>query len=154
MPTNQPPSQPTSQTPPDYLHLAPGIAPPEMHGATPYRAVMVVEADAEMPWRLLVCDWLVRSGCLYVMAWGRDCELWHDGVDECTLAEFGFGDIPAERDVMTTWHDSEPLRDVFRFCAHSATHPAVELARTIIVHIAHQPDEARLLAACRTAADG
>ncbi len=138
---------------PQYLHLAPGDTPPEMDRAAPSRAVVVVEADVEMPWRLLVCDWLVRSGCVYAMAWGRECELWHDCVDECHLAEFGFGDIPDARDAMTTWHDDEPLGDVFRFCQNCASHPHVDLTRTIIVHIAAAPREAELLAAYRAAAD-
>ncbi len=147
------PQEPTPRPLLQYLHLARGDTPPEMDLAAPYRAVLVAEADVQMPWRLLVCDWLVRTGCLYVMAWGRDCELWHDCVDECHLAMFDYGDIPDERHVMTTWHDDEPLGEVFWFCENCASGPDGDLARTIILHIAPAPKEAELLAAYRAAAD-
>lgn len=55
-----------------YLHLPAGSSPPMLSGE-PYKAVVVVEQDVENDWRNAVSDWLVESGCLYMMAWGRDC---------------------------------------------------------------------------------
>lgn len=122
-------------------------------GPKPFRAVIVVEADVAMAWRLLVCDRLVEAGCLYAMAWGHDCEIWHDCVDECNLDLFDFGDIPDDRFVMTTWHAGESLRAAFEFCHLSAEHPTVPLDRTIILHVAEQPNEAKMLAAFHAARD-
>src|SRR3546814_2317896 len=65
---------------PEYFHLRPGHSPPELHGA-PYRAVVIIEAPVTAEWRSLVSAWLVKSGCLYMMAWGPDCSLWDDSVD-------------------------------------------------------------------------
>ncbi|MEW6073379.1 MAG: hypothetical protein AB1726_12410 [Planctomycetota bacterium] len=58
---------------------------------------------------------LLRAGASYFVCWGPDCERVHDIIDE-TLSYSGndFG-VPDESCIMTTWHDSEPLREALRF---------------------------------------
>lgn len=101
----------------------------------PFRAVVIIEASVTSERRNLVSAWLVKNGCLYMMAWGLDCSLWDDGIDCTNLGVFEYGVIPDGRFVMTTWHDKEPLYDVFQFCEHMARHPTVDLDRIILVHI-------------------
>lgn len=135
----------------DYLHLSPDQAPPDI-GIGPFRAVVVIDEPVTAEWRDLVSGWLVRSGCLYMSAWGLDCGLWDDSVDYANLEEFDYGDIPADRSVMTTWHAREPLSQAFWFAAHCANHPDVELKRTLVVHIARGERRAELLAEYHEAA--
>lgn len=131
---------------PAYLHLRPEQAPPEM-SSRPFRAVIVADVTVEETWRSRITEWLVARGCLYAIAWGIDCEVWHDSVDWAVLNTFDFGDIPDDRFVMTTWHAEEPLSEAFWFAGNCASHPNVELEETIILHISR---EARPLDMVRT----
>lgn len=128
----------------DYLHLRPDDAPPAMV-ARPYRAVMIAELATSQSWRNEIASWLVRSGCLYFIAWGLECEAWHDTVDWTVLEEFNFGNIPDDKFVMTTWHENEPLTEALWFAGHSASHPDIELHETVIVHIALEEQRAATL---------
>lgn len=67
----------------EYLWLPPGAKPPE-RACSPYRAIVAVEAAVEADWQAQVSDWLVRSGCRYMMAWGIECSGWDDAVDMAT----------------------------------------------------------------------
>ena len=119
---------------PEYLYLSPIRPLPELH-CEPYRAVVIIEIPVTADWRGRVSDWLVKSGCLYMMAWGLDCSLWDDSVDYANLDEFEYNDIPDDRFVMTTWHEKESLQDVFWYCKHTARHPTVDLKRTFLIHV-------------------
>ena len=78
---------------------------------------------------------MVRVGCLYMMAWGVACSAWDDSVDEANLEAFGYGHIPEDRFVMTTWHERDPLEEVFWFAKYNAHHPTAKLDQTVILHI-------------------
>ena len=121
---------------PIYFHIQPGAALPNIRYLAPFRAVVIVEGEVSVEWRTDVSDWLVHSGCLYMMAWGQDCSLWDDSVDWANMDHFPFEAIPEDRFVVTTWHDGDPLDEVFHFCKHLAIHPAVELPQAILLHIA------------------
>jgi hypothetical protein len=111
----------------------------------PFRAVVVIGASYSTDWQKQVSDWLVRSGCLYMIAWGPDCTTWDDSVDWSVCAEFDYGDIPDDRFVMTTWHENEPLDEVFWFAQFCANHPDVELRSSLIIHIAEAEDRLGLI---------
>ncbi|QBB72302.1 hypothetical protein ELE36_19075 [Pseudolysobacter antarcticus] len=96
----------------------------------------MIEEKVTPQWRIIASEWLVKSGCLYMLAWGDECSLWDDLVDIANLEEFGYSEIPDEAFVMTTWHESQTLEEVFRFTKGFAIHPHVELKRTLILHIA------------------
>ena len=135
---------------PRYLHLAPGSVPPDLSGIAPFKAVLVAECEVAPEWRSQVCDCLVRSGCLYAVAWGVKCEAWHDDVDLAHIAMFNYEPAPDDKFVMTSWHEGEPLSEAFWFAAMCAWHPTIEL-EAWIVHIASESNEAGLLAAYRSA---
>jgi hypothetical protein len=128
-----------------YIHLRTGEPPPHLKDDRPFKAVLVIEDTASREWRTLVCDWLVRSGCRYALAWGQECEIWHDSVDRANLTRFDFAEIPDDEFVMTTWHDDEPLSEAFWFSQFCTSHPTFDLDRTIIVHISTTAREAELL---------
>ena len=106
----------------------------------------MIEQSTSAEWRSDVCARLMNSGCLYVMAWGQDCELWHDAADWALLEMFDFGDIPDDRSAMTTWHSDETLDEVFWFAGHCASHPTVALEETIILHVSDSKRNAELVA--------
>jgi hypothetical protein len=130
-----------------YLHLPPGSALPDIAHLSPYRAVVIIAAQVRADWQWMVSDWLVASGCLYMMAWGPDCTTWDDSVDVANLEAFDFEVIPDDRFVYTTWHNDQTLGDVFDFCKRHARHPVVELPRVVLVHIAVQSDEVGMIEA-------
>ena len=127
-----------------YLHLKPGAMPSPV-GFRPFKAVVAIEADVLPQWQALVSDWLVQSGCLYMMAWGQDCSSWDDSVDLSNSKPFGSADIPDDQFVMTTWHSDEPLTEVFWFSKHTASHPTIELDQTLLLHIASESREQEFL---------
>ncbi|MGO1070141.1 DUF7684 family protein [Lysobacter sp. CA199] len=131
--------------PPTYIHLTPESTLPALNIGQPFRAVVIAEQAVSPDWQSQVGDWLVASGCLYMMAWGQDCSSWDDAVDWASLRAFDFGDVPDDRDVFTTWHTDEPLSEVFWFAKNSAAHPTVALEHDVLVHIAANASEQVLL---------
>ena len=131
-----------------YLHLPPSQTPPDLV-LGPFRAVVIIEEPVDAEWQERVSDWLVRSGCLYMVAWGIKCTTWDDSVDHSMLAAFNYEEVPDEKFVMTTWHEDEPLGEALWFARHCAFHPDVELEHTLLVHIAPQARAEELLGAYR-----
>ncbi len=80
-----------------------------------------------------------------MMAWGRNCHEWDTSVDEANLAAFDFGEIPEDAFVMTTWHEDEPIEDVFWFSIMCAWDPSLELKQTYILHISPECGATALL---------
>ncbi len=60
-------------------------------------------------------DTLLRAGACYFVCWGPDCERVHDIIDEMVSYQANDFGVPQESFVMTTWHDSEPLREALWF---------------------------------------
>ena len=83
---------------------------------------------------------------MYMMAWGQNCSSWDDSVDYANLNEFNYADIPEDKFVMTTWHEKDPLNEVFWFSKNNAFHPTVELKHTVLLHVAQREREKELLA--------
>jgi hypothetical protein len=120
-----------------YLRVPPDGELPSL-APCPTRVVVIAETKCWAGWQAEVSAWLVRLGCLYMMAWGPECSSWDDSVDVANLEEFEYKDIPEDRFVMTTWHSDEPLGEVFWFSKNCATHPTVVLQRTVLFHISNQ----------------
>lgn len=127
-----------------YVHLSPEQSPPELT-CGPFRALVVSDVTVTKEWRHRIAKWLVASGCLYVIAWGLECEDWHDSVDWAVLEEFDFGDIPDHKFVMTTWHAIEPLSEAMWFAGQCAFHPDVELGATVVLDVAPAAREAEIM---------
>ena len=121
---------------PSYLHIEPDAEIPEISHLNPFKAIVVLEALSSQEWQQVVSERLVTGGCRYVMAWGEQCEFFHDIVDTTSLEHHNY-DVPAENFIMTTWHNTESLENVFwysRFCANFS-YDEVELRNTLILHI-------------------
>lgn len=129
-----------------YFRISEGEPLPDVSPHAPFKAVLVLDGDYSAAWQHVVSDWLVRSGCLYMMAWGIHCSDWDDSVDWANIEAFDFGDIPDAQSVMTTWHEAESLEDVFSFAEVCAHHPDVALESSLIIHVG-QADRGRELLA-------
>jgi len=120
-----------------YLRLEPNSVLSPYDGLRPFAAIIAIESEVAPEWQWQVSKWLVESGCLYMLAWGRDCSSWDDSVDYANLEAFNYGDIPEEHDVITTWHDHQTLSEVFDF-AKRHVKPAsdnIELKETLVLDI-------------------
>lgn len=76
------------------------------------RAITDDERDA-------VSKEIILQGCRYAVCTGHQCSNWNDSIDHAFLGSSPDFSPPAERFVMTTWHEDEPLEDVvhyFRCC--------------------------------------
>jgi hypothetical protein len=122
----------------EYLLLKNEVELPDISNLRPYRAVVVIEKQVSQEWQNKISDWLVQTGCLFMMAWGIKCSTWDDSVDWALLDEFNFKEIPEESNIMTSWHEDESLEEVFSFakkCVHDNGSPDVVLKDTLILHI-------------------
>ena len=128
----------SSTDPVHYVRIAEGEPLPDLKPFAPYRAVVVLQAEYSSEWQNEVSDWLVRSGCLFMMAWGPNCSSWDDSVDWSNIEEFNFEDIPEDRFVITTWHENDPLDEVFWIAGFCASQGVVEIQNTIIAHVSLQ----------------
>jgi hypothetical protein len=134
-----------------YLQLKPGSNPPNITSLSPFQAVVVIEEESSASWQEHISNWLVSSGCLYLMAWGLNCSSWDDSVDIANLQAHNFGDIPEDKFVMTTWHEDEPVSEAFWYSKNNAMHPTVDIENVLILHIASKGNESELLSAYASA---
>lgn len=130
-----------------YLHLRPDDRLPDTSTPISSRMVVVVEAEVSPQWQVLVSDWIVKSGCLYMMAWGKDCSSWDDSVDMANIEAFDFCDIPEDKFIMTTWHEDDSLAEFFWYAKNNAFHSFVEIEHTVLLHISAESREHELLGA-------
>ncbi|MDA1323627.1 MAG: hypothetical protein O3C34_02675 [Proteobacteria bacterium] len=61
-----------------YVRLRDGSTLPDVSDLKPFKAIVVLEAQTTLAWQKMASTWLVKSGCLYMMAWGEDCGSWDD----------------------------------------------------------------------------
>lgn len=75
-----------------------------------------------------VAEQLLAAGCVYLCAWGPDCERVHDIFDEVIV---GDGSQTPDDDaiVMTSWHAAQSLDDALWFLLHCAN-PADRYAQS------------------------
>jgi hypothetical protein len=126
-----------------YLQLRPHDALPDLTALAPFMAIVVIDDDSDEMWRWDVARWLVASGCRSMLAWGKECESWHDAVEDAALEAFDYDDIPPEQ-IVTVSRKPEHLVEVFvGVLRHRASHPALRLNTAVILHVAMRgrPDE-------------
>jgi hypothetical protein len=117
-----------------YIHFD-GTEPVGISTTAASKVILLADKSVPDEWMHELCAKIADTACYYFMSWGTNCEEWHDFVDEAHLAFHNYGDIPDEKHMMTTWHDNEPMRDIFWFCKTCAHHLVHELPSTLIIHI-------------------
>lgn len=129
---------------PEYVYISPQGRIPKRQ-VEPYLCLLVADKKVSGEKIVEIADWLLKTSCLYLMAWGEQSTSWNDAVDMANLKAFNFAYIQDEKFIITTWHDNETLYDVFFFAQTCATHMAVNLEKTVILHIAQQPNQEKLI---------
>lgn len=118
-----------------YVRITDSSTLPDLGMTDPFVSIVVIE-NTVMPERQReISMWLVRSGCLYMLAWGENCASWDDSVDLACLEYHGFGEIPPGESVVTTWHENCRLEEVMTFAKSFVSHPDVTLKDIVIVHL-------------------
>lgn len=128
----------------NYVRLDPSLSLPSIQSFDPFRAVVIIECDTSAEQQHQISTWLVKSGCRYMMAWGKDCSAWDDAVDLANLERFDFGDIPNDQFVITTWHKDQPIEEVLWFAKNCAFHSTVEIQNTLIIHLSETDQSLKL----------
>lgn len=139
----------------NYLHLLPDGGLPHIVDSTPFMAILIADEDVSQMWLWDTSRWLVDAGCRVLLAWGKDADVWSEAVDDAAVealdaagpATGSDDDSADERVVITTSHEDEELDELFWFARHRASHPALTLNKTLIVHVAAAPRRDALEAA-------
>ena len=130
----------------DYINVDSQSTLPDISALAPFKAVIIIEAEVSPARRAAVSEWLVSSGCAYIMAWGVDCAAWEASVGPSVRQDINDIEVPSERIVITTTHDGELLNSVFWFAKHTAMHPCFKLDNVVLLHLAPARRESELCA--------
>ncbi len=125
-----------------YYRITESAALPEISAHRPFRAVVVADSAVSTEWQAGVSRWLVTSGCLYMMAIGVACSTWDDSVDIANIDAFPEREVPPESFVMTTWHEDEPIKEVFWFAKMNGHHADVEIENSLVIHVGDEDQRA------------
>lgn len=128
-----------------YLHLSGGEFPPILEGFYPYRSIVVIEEKVTTEWQYDVSEWLVESGCRYMLAVGDSSSEWDDSVDVVNLEQYDYGEMPDDALVVTSWHENETFAEVAALAKNSVSHTGLEIENTLLLHISAKEAEYSLL---------
>lgn len=128
----------------NYIQVTESTELPDISALQPFKAIVIVENTVSPDRQVTISQWLVNSGCLYMMAWGEGCRSWEETVDQANVDAFEQGEIPDASVVITTWHEDELLQDVFWYSKHTAMHPCCDLDNIVLLHLAPKAREQEL----------
>lgn len=127
------------QTPaPKYFHFHPDADLPVLEGLRAFKTILVADVEVQETTMWDISRWLIASGSLYVLVWGKDSEQWREAVEDAALEAVNYEDVAEQHRVLVTAHEDDDLEEVFWFARHRASHPA-DLQDTLILHIADTP---------------
>ena len=129
-----------------YLQLKASDELPDLSGLQPFKAVVAIETAVTAEQQARISRWLVESGCLYMMAWGKECASWDESVALANRKAFSTPEIPDPSLIITTRHDGETLNDVFWFAKYTAMHPCHTLDNLLLLHLANNEREQEIRA--------
>ena len=124
---------------------------PVLDQFAPFKVVLALEIDCSETRKLSIAEWLVSSGCRYVMVCGEDHESWKAVIRKVNLAFFDIGqhnieNLQSSDFIMVTPHVHEKLRSVFWHAKKVARHPDVKMEQVVTIHIANQNRSVEYLA--------
>ncbi|QQS40602.1 MAG: hypothetical protein IPM63_14705 [Acidobacteriota bacterium] len=110
-----------------------------------------------------VAETVLKSGCVYVCAFGEGCERLHDIFDETIVAweaipeerPVDTGNWP-ERHIMTTWHEKEPPEDAIWFFLNNSfveEELSEECRAGVVISIGALPEQVRTIRSALTQPD-
>lgn len=133
-----------------YLHLSPDADLPTLEGLRPFKTILVADVEVQETTMWDISRWLIESGSLYVLIWGKDSEPWREAVEDAALEAVNYEDVAEQHRVLVTAQEDDDLEEVFWFARHRASH-AADLQDTLILHLADTPRREELEDAYRDA---
>lgn len=128
-----------------YFQLIPMDALPSISELKPFLAILVVDEQVGAEWRDKVSHWLVKSGCKYMLSWGKDRAAWNESVDLANIAQFQNGQIPEDELVLTSDQNELSLDHFFTEAKITATQDCSDFDHTLILHISMENKEKEVL---------
>ena len=118
-----------------YLRLPENGALPTLPNVGQLGVAIVADIPVSNSRQNEIANWLYSSGCRYASTWGVDCSIWHDAMDWAEIAVWP-NDVPDNKFMMTTWHEDEPLDEMFWFIGNAArTYDDKALDHILILNI-------------------
>jgi hypothetical protein len=93
-----------------------------------------------------VAEVLLADGCRYAVCAGKQCERWHDIIDE-VFVQAHLDQPESALDaahVITSWHDGETPDEVAFFFILNTSFDGLQFDRYVVLHIGHGSDSAEL----------
>lgn len=118
-----------------YIRIDEQEALPTLEYASPFKCLVIISESVSQTKQNEISNWLVKSGCFVMCAWGNNCSSWDDSVDWANIELFNYNPIPPESLVLTTWHENETLEEAMFFIKHLITHEVHKLEYVIVLHI-------------------
>ena len=78
---------------------------------------------------------ILKANCKYLVAGGENCEEWHDETDIININLYPNFQVPESEDVMTTWHDNEPLKEVIWFALNNTNFDYYDFNKFLLIQI-------------------
>ena len=122
----------------EYLQISETSSLPGIKHLSPFKAVIAIEDPVSSERQQVICDWLVDSGCKYVMICGEESASWESMVRQTNLDRVSLDDMTPEQFVMITNHAKEGLRSVFWHAKKHAKHSHVKMVDLVTVHVSNQ----------------
>lgn len=100
--------------------------------------IMLIAADARaVPLDVVgrIAARLIAAGLVVVSTWGEDCERVHDLFDEEYI---GDGTTERASELVTLWHDDEPLEDAVEFFALSGASLAGKAVSLLAIAVGNE----------------
>lgn len=120
----------------NYVQLTAESTLPDVSYLQPFKAVLISEQQPNQDRCRAISEWLVSSGCLYVLAWGKGSIDLYESVQAANQAAHIGEQIPDKHLIIATCHEDEQLADVLWFAKYSALHPCFPLDNVLLVHLA------------------
>lgn len=115
---------------------------PALPSGNPFRAIVVSELHSEAARQSAIFLWLAASGCRFMMAWGQKASSWDDCMDRAALKRRDYVvDAESEDFIMTSWHDGEPLSEVFGLAESHANHSTLKLQDLLVLDLASRANQ-------------
>jgi len=129
-----------------YIQIKEQESLPSLGHLSPFKCLVIISEGVSQARQDEISDWLVKSGCVVMCAWGNNCSSWDDSVDYANIELFNFKPIPPESFVLTTWHENESLEETIFFIKHSITHEVHNLENVVFLHISSNNQESKFSA--------
>lgn len=109
----------------EHLQIEQSKGLPAWSSCSPYLAVLWIFEGVKGQWQQNVSEWLIDTGCLYVLAWkgGVGGDSWIESLSEASKNAVARGQFAASHSLVTACYEYVALGEVIKFAEHEAVHP-------------------------------